>query len=247
MRFIKAEDYERMCWMAASIIGGQIINKPDCVLGLATGSTPIGIYANLVKACKSGELDFSEVSCFNLDEYIGVARDDVQSYYYYMQEHLFNHVNIAAANTHIPDGMAADAAAACDDYERRISAVGGVDMQLLGMGHNGHIGFNEPGTEFTQKTSMVTLAQTTIEANKRFFSSPDDVPRQALTMGIGTIMAARKVLVAVSGKDKAAVVKEAFFGPVLPAMPASILQFHPDVTVVGDEAAFSLLPTAKKL
>ncbi|MCL2719026.1 MAG: glucosamine-6-phosphate deaminase [Lachnospiraceae bacterium] len=239
MRFIKTKDYEDMSRKAANIIGAQIILKPTSVLGLATGSTPVTTYANLVKGYQNGDLDFSRISSVNLDEYKGLTRDNEQSYYYFMNHHLFKHVNIDPAKTYLPDGTEPDANKACQDYEEAIFATGGVDLQLLGIGHNGHIGFNEPSDNFADKTFCVDLAESTIKANQRFFASYEDVPKQAYTMGIGTIMAASKILILASGKDKAAIIKEAFFGPVTPAVQASILQFHPNVTIVGDEAAFA--------
>ncbi|MGN1315188.1 MAG: glucosamine-6-phosphate deaminase [Lachnospiraceae bacterium] len=239
MRIIRTKDYEDMSRKAANIIAAQILLKPDSVLGLATGSTPVGTYRNLVEGYEKGDLDFSRVKSVNLDEYRGLPRENDQSYYYFMHDHLFKHVNINLENTHLPDGMQADSEKACMEYEAIIESVGGQDLQLLGLGHNGHIGFNEPCDEFEKLTHCVNLTESTIEANKRFFASADDVPRQAYTMGIGTIMKAKKILVVVSGADKARIVKEAFFGPVTPKVPASILQLHPDVTVVADEAALS--------
>lgn len=237
MRIIVAKDYDDMSRKAANIIAAQIINKPDCVLGLATGSTPIGLYKNLIKGYEDGDLDFSAVKTVNLDEYRGLPKENDQSYYYFMHDNLFDHVNIDPANTHLPDGTEPDSAKACSEYEKTIAGVGGQDIQLLGLGHDGHIGFNEPCDEFVQETQCVDLTEMTIEANKRFFASADDVPKQAYTMGIGTIMKAKKILVVVSGADKADIVKASFCGPVTPQVPASILQFHPDVTVVLDEAA----------
>lgn len=241
MKIIRTKDYDDMSRKAANIIAAQIVLKPDCVLGLATGSTPIGTYKNLVEAYQKGDLDFSKVKSVNLDEYRGLPKENDQSYYYFMHDNLFQHVNIDASNTFLPDGTEADSDKACAEYEEIISKVGGQDLQLLGLGHNGHIGFNEPNSEFDKTTHCVDLTESTIEANKRFFSSVDEVPKQAYTMGIGTIMKAKKILVVVSGSDKAKIVKEAFFGPVTPQVPASILQFHPDVTIVADEAALSLL------
>lgn len=239
MKIVKATDYNHMSRMAANIISAQVILKPDCVLGLATGSTPIGTYENLIQWFKKGDLDFSQVTSVNLDEYKGLPSDNDQSYRYFMNEHLFNHVNINKERTFVPDGTEPDAAKACEAYNNIIKEVGGIDLQLLGLGHNGHIGFNEPADEFEKETHCVDLAESTIEANKRFFASADMVPKQAYTMGIKTIMQARKVVVVVSGADKANIVKKAFFGPVTPQVPASILQLHNDFTLVGDEAALS--------
>ena len=216
--------------------------KPDCVLGLATGSTPIGAYKNLVEKYEQGDLDFSQVTTVNLDEYKGLPRENDQSYYYFMHDNLFDHVNVKPENTHLPDGTKEDANEECARYEELIRSLGGQDLQLLGLGHNGHIGFNEPDTVFEKTTHCVDLQESTIEANKRFFASADDVPKQAYTMGIGTIMQAKKILVVVSGEDKADTVAKAFFGPVTPEVPASILQFHKDVILVADEAALSKVP-----
>ncbi len=241
MKIIKAKDYNDMSRKAANIISAQVIMKPNCVLGLATGSTPIGTYAQLVDWYQKGDLDFSEVTTVNLDEYKGLTRDNEQSYYYFMNDNLFSKVNIKQENTFLPDGMEPDSDKACSDYNKVIASVGGVDLQLLGLGHNGHIGFNEPGMAFEAETHCVNLTETTMKANQRFFASLEDVPKQAYTMGIKTIMQARKILVVVSGEDKAAIVKKAFFGPITPSVQASVLQLHNDVTVVADEAALSLL------
>lgn len=242
MNIIKAKDYQDMSRKAANIISAQVIMKPDCVLGLATGSTPVGAYEQLVDWYKKGDLDFSKVFSVNLDEYRGLKRTDPQSYYYFMHEHLFSHVNIREEATHVPDGTNPDADAACAEHERIIRELGGIDLQLLGLGNNGHIGFNEPCECFEKTTHCVDLTQSTIEANSRFFQSIEEVPTQAYTMGIGTIMAAKKILVVVNGEGKADIVARAFWGPVTPEVPASILQMHPDVTVVADEAALSKAP-----
>ena len=239
MQIYRAKDYEDMSRKAANIIASQVVLKPDCVLGLATGSTPIGAYKNLVEKYEQGDLDFSQVTTVNLDEYKGLPRENDQSYYYFMHDNLFDHVNVKPENTHLPDGTKEDANEECARYEELIRSLGGQDLQLLGLGHNGHIGFNEPDAIFEKATHCVDLQESTIEANKRFFASADDVPKQAYTMGIGTIMKAKKIVVVVSGADKADIVEKAFFGPVTPHVPASILQMHPDVTVVGDEAALS--------
>ena len=239
MKIIKAKDYNDMSRKAANIISAQVILKPNRVLGLATGSTPIGTYSQLVDWYKKGDLDFSEVTSVNLDEYKGLPGSNEQSYDYFMHQHLFDQVNIQERHTHLPNGMEPDSKKECERYEELIRSLGGVDLQLLGMGHNGHIGFNEPGEAFETETHCVDLTERTIEANKRFFASIDDVPKQAYTMGIKTIMMAKKILIVVSGEDKAETVKNAFFGPVTPQVPASILQMHPDVTIVADEAALS--------
>ena len=241
MKIIRAKDYNDMSRKAANIISAQIIMKPHCVLGLATGSTPIGIYEQLVEWYKKGDLDFSEVTTLNLDEYKGIARENEQSYYFFMNEKLFSKVNINPERTFLPDGMEPDSGKACADYNRIIEAAGGVDLQLLGLGHNGHIGFNEPGMAFEAQTHCVNLTESTMKANQRFFASADEVPRQAYTMGIKTIMQAKKILVVVSGEDKASIVKEAFLGTITPKIQASVLQLHNDVTLVADEAALSLI------
>lgn len=241
MRIIVTKDYADMSRKAANVISAQVISKPDCVLGLATGSTPIGTYENLVARYQNGDLDFSRVSTVNLDEYRGLDHENDQSYYYFMMHHLFQHINIDLANTHVPDGTEPDADKACRDYESIVENYGGADLQLLGLGHNGHIGFNEPADSFSKSTNCVDLTESTIKANARFFEKIEDVPTQAYTMGIGTIMKAKKILLVASGEDKAEIVKKAFTGPVVPEVPASILQFHPDVTVIVDEAAASLL------
>ena len=239
MRIYKAKDYVDMSRKAANIVSAQVIMKPNCVLGLATGSTPIGLYKQLVEWYNKGDLDFSEVMTVNLDEYKGLSRDNDQSYYYFMHQNLFDHVNIPAENTHLPNGMEPDSQKECQEYTNLIQSLGGV---VLGIGHNGHIGFNEPGEAFDKQVHCVNLTQSTIEANKRFFASADDVPKQAYTMGIKTIMQAKKILIVASGEDKAEIVRDAFFGPITPKVPASVLQLHNDVTLVADEAALSKLP-----
>lgn len=239
MKIYKAKDYKDMSRKAANIISAQVIMKPNCVLGLATGSTPIGTYDQLVEWYNKGDLDFSEVTTVNLDEYKGLPRTNDQSYYYFMHQHLFDRVNIDPERTNVPNGMEPDAEKECGRYEELIRSLGGVDLQLLGLGHNGHIGFNEPGEAFEKETHCVDLTESTIEANKRFFASADDVPKQGYTMGIKTIMQAKKILIVVNGENKADIVERAFFGPVTPEVPASILQLHNDVTLVGDEAALA--------
>lgn len=239
MKIYKAKDYKDMSRKAANIISAQVIMKPNCVLGLATGSTPIGTYDQLVEWYNKGDLDFSEVTTVNLDEYKGLPRTNDQSYYYFMHQHLFDRVNIDPERTNVPNGMEPDAEKECGRYEELIRSLGGVDLQLLGLGHNGHIGFNEPGEAFEKETHCADLTESTIEANKRFFASADDVPKQAYTMGIKTIMQAKKILIVVNGENKADIVERAFFGPVTPEVPASILQLHNDVTLVGDEEALA--------
>ena len=228
MKIYKAKDYKDMSRKAANIISAQ-----------ATGSTPIGTYDQLVEWYNKGDLDFSEVTTVNLDEYKGLPRTNDQSYYYFMHQHLFDRVNIDPERTNVPNGMEPDAEKECGRYEELIRSLGGVDLQLLGLGHNGHIGFNEPGEAFEKETHCVDLTESTINANKRFFEKEEDVPRQAYTMGIKSIMKAKKILLIISGKEKAGIVKEAFFGPVTPKVPASILQLHNDVILVADADALS--------
>lgn len=241
MRIYKTTDYREMSRKAANIISAQVIMKPDCVLGLATGSTPVGLYEYLVDWYKKGDLDFSQVQTVNLDEYKGLSRDNDQSYYYFMHDNLFNHVNIDPANVHLPDGTEADAEKECRRYDELIRSLGGVDIQLLGIGHNGHIGFNEPDTVFAKGTHCVKLQESTIQANKRFFASAEEVPQYAYTMGIQTIMSAKKILIVANGSGKAEIIKKAFFGPVTPEVPASVLQLHRDVTLVLDSEAAALI------
>lgn len=239
MKIYKAADYKDMSRKAANIISAQVIMKPNCVLGLATGSSPIGIYQQLIDWYQKGDLDFRDVKSVNLDEYKGLDKNNEQSYYYFMYHNFFQHININPDNTYIPDGTEPDSARECARYNQVIEQLGGIDLQLLGLGHNGHIGFNEPEEAFEKTTHCVDLQESTIEANKRFFENIEDVPKQAYTMGIRTIMQARKILLVVSGKDKADILYEALYGPVTPRVPASILQLHNDVTVVADAAALS--------
>lgn len=237
MKIIKAKDYDEMSLYVASLIENEIKSKKHPVIGLATGSTPIGTYKKLIEWYKTGQLDFSDVTTVNLDEYKGLDGDNDQSYRYFMNTNLFDHVNIDKTRTHVPDGTIEDPEEACKKYDEILDSVGSVDLQLLGLGHNGHIAFNEPTYQFSKGTHCVELTNSTIEANKRFFKNIDDVPKYAYTMGIGSIMSAKKIVIAVSGADKADMVKRAFTGPVTPFVPASILQFHPDCTLVVDEAA----------
>ena len=241
MRVYRATDYNDMSRKAANILSAQVILKPNSVLGLATGSTPLGTYKQLIEWFKKGDIDFSEVTTVNLDEYIGLAKDDVNSYHYFMKQNFWDHVNISPEHTHIPDGTSPDAEGECSKYDRLITKIGGIDMQLLGLGQNGHIGFNEPGSAFDKDTHVVKLSEMTIEANKRFFEREEDMPRRALTMGIRSIMQSRRILVIASGVHKSEVLKKAFFGPVTPSVPASVLQLHNDVTLVGDAEALSLI------
>ncbi len=239
LRIYCTENYEAMSRKAAAVMAAQVIAKPDCVLGLATGSSPVGLYQNLAAGCAAGDLDFSHVTTVNLDEYAGLDGTHDQSYRYFMDHNLFDHINIDKSRTNVPDGKAPDPEAECRRYEALLASVGPADIQLLGMGRNGHIGFNEPADTFTVPTHVVTLTDSTIDANARFFASRDQVPKKALTMGVGAIMRARRVLMVVSGPDKAEAVKAAFAGPVDPHVPASILQLHPDVVLVGDKAALA--------
>jgi glucosamine-6-phosphate deaminase len=226
---------------AANIISAQIIMKPNCILGLATGSSPIGTYRQLVEWYHKGDLDFSEVRTVNLDEYKGLHREDKQSYYYFMNQNFFKHINVDTAHTNIPNGIASDSVAECRRYDDIIHSLGGIDLQLLGIGHNGHIAFNEPDIAFEKSTHLVTLTESTIQANSRLFDHIEDVPTHAYTMGIKNIMQAKKIVLIVSGEEKADIVKRAFQGPVTPNVPASILQMHNDLTIVGDSAALSKL------
>ncbi|MCI8651890.1 MAG: glucosamine-6-phosphate deaminase [Oscillospiraceae bacterium] len=240
MRIIRVKDYQQMSRAAANIISAQVILEPKSVLGLATGSSPIGAYQQLIEWYKKGDVDFSQVTTVNLDEYVGLTPDHDQSYHYFMHRNFFDSVNIDPQRINIPDGCAPDMAAECLRYDGVLRGLG-VDLQLLGLGNNGHIGFNEPGPVFSKGTHIVTLTDSTREANKRFFASLEDVPKTAVSMGTFDIMQAKRVLMVASGKAKAEAVKAAFFGPITPQMPASILQFHRDFTLVADEDALSLL------
>ena len=241
MRIYQEADYAGMSRRAANLISAEVIRRPDCVLGLATGSTPVGTYQQLAVWNQRGDFSFKEVRTVNLDEYKGLAPTHDQSYRYFMQTNLFDHVNIDPANTNVPNGLAEDPEAECRRYNQVIRDLGGIDVQVLGMGHNGHIGFNEPDEAFELETHVVDLQESTIKANSRFFTSENEVPRKAMTMGIKSIMQARQILVVVSGEGKADIVKRAFTGPVTPNVPASILQMHPNVVLVGDKAALSKL------
>lgn len=232
MKIIETANYAELSRKAADILAAQVVLKPDCVLGLATGSSPIGLYDSLVERYENGTLDFSKVRSVNLDEYRGLDGTHDQSYRYFMDTHLFNRINIQKDNTHVPNGKAADAAAEGDAYDALIRDLGGIDVQLLGIGLDGHIGFNEPDDCFTGPTHEVTLDPSTIEANARFFASADDVPRSAITMGMASIMQAKKIVLIASGSNKKDIMEKALFGPITPAVPASILQLHPDLTVV---------------
>ncbi len=241
MRMIRVNGYQQMSSVAADIIFAQVILKPDSVLGLATGGTPVGTYKRLIQKYQEGALDLSEVCTVNLDEYVGLGANEENSYRYFMQKNFFNGVNIDPANIYIPDGRAKDMAAECERYDNVLRSIGGIDLQLLGVGVNGHIGFNEPADAFTKRTHCVALAESTIHANQRFFAKKEDVPARAVTVGILDIIQAGKVLMIASGREKAKAIAEAFFGPMTPRMPASILQLHKDVTLVADEDALSLV------
>ncbi len=241
MRIYQGENYDAMSRRVANILSAQVIFKPNCVLGLATGSTPVGAYRQLIDWNKRGDLSFSEVKTVNLDEYMGLAPTHPQSYRHFMQTHFFDHIDICPENTNVPNGLCADPQAECQRYNQVIRDLGGIDMQLMGIGHNGHIAFNEPGEAFELETHVIDLAPTTVEANARFFTSMDEVPRQALSMGTKSIMQARCILIAVSGASKAEILARAFCGPVTPEVPASILQLHPNVILVGDKDALSEL------
>ena len=241
MKIYKTKNYDEMSKRAAHIIASQVILNPDCVLGLATGSTPVGTYKNLIEWYQNGDLDFSQITSCNLDEYRGLSGDNDQSYRYFMNTNLFDHVNIDKTRTYVPNGLEEDSEKACADYNEIIRSVGGIDMQLLGIGGNGHIGFNEPGAAFEKETHCVDLTESTIKANARFFETMDDVPKQAYTMGIKNIMAAKKILLVATGEAKADALYKSLYGPITPNVPASILQLHPDVTVVADEGALKLI------
>lgn len=241
MRVIGVANYDQMSRKAASLLASQVILKRDSVLGLATGSTPLGIYRCLAEWYRQGMIDFSGASSVNLDEYCGLSPEHNQSYAYYMRENLFRHINIRPDHTHILNGMAADPEEEGRRYDELIRSLGGVDIQLLGIGHTGHIGFNEPNTHYIAPTHRVALNPLTIEANARFFASEEDVPRYAITMGLGSIMAAKRILLVASGEDKADILYRSFFGPITPQIPASILQLHPDVTVVAEHNALEVI------
>lgn len=241
MRIYKANDYNDMSRKAANIISAQIILKPNCVLGLATGSSPIGIYKQLIEWYHKGDLNFSEVKTVNLDEYKGVSDDNPQSYHYFMNYNLFQHINIDTKNTNLPNGLALDTEEECERFNDVITQLGGIDLQLLGIGHNGHIGFNEPGESFEKGTHCVELTLSTLEANSRLFGEGEQMPTHAYTMGIKTIMLAKKILLVVSGDEKAEILAKALTGPITPSVPASILQLHPDFTVVADAEAAKYL------
>ena len=242
MKIIVTENYEEMSEVAAKLFLEVLTEKKDCVLGLATGSTPIGLYSGLAKACDEGKVDFSNVKSVNLDEYYPIAPDNDQSYRYFMNKNLFDKININKENTFVPDGTAADPETSCRAYEDKIDSLGGIDIQVLGIGRNGHIGFNEPSADgLFANTHLTDLTEDTIEANSRFFASVDEVPTHALTMGIASVFKARKIVILANGESKADAVKKMVEGPISMMCPASLLCLHPDVTLVCDKAAYSLV------
>lgn len=239
MKIIKTNSYEEMSLEAAKIIADVIKEKEDATLGLATGSTPIGTYKNLIKMYEEKQIDFSKIRTVNLDEYIGLPTTDKNSYKYFMNENLFDHININKENTNLPNGMADDPDNECERYKNVIDSLEPVDVQVLGVGHNGHIGFNEPGESFESEVHVTNLTDRTIEANRRFFDSIDDVPKKAITMGIATIMRAKKIILVASGEDKAEILSKIINGDVTENVPASILQKHPDCIIIADSSALS--------
>ncbi|ACA55763.1 glucosamine-6-phosphate deaminase [Clostridium botulinum] len=241
MRIIVVDNYEKMSKKAAAMIASQVILKPDSVLGLATGDTPIGMYKEIIDIYKNEKMDFSKVRTFNLDEYYGLNRENPQSYYYYMMNNLFNHVNIDENNINIPNGMADNIEIECKEYERKIDKAGGIDLQILGIGVNGHIGFNEPNISFESETHLVNLNEKTIESNSRFFSSKEEVPTKAISMGIKSIIHSKKIILLACGSAKSDAVSKAINGKINPNIPASILQLHRDVVVIIDKEAASKL------
>ena len=241
MKLIITKDYDEMSLEAAKLIAEQVSSNKESILGLATGSTPLGTYNELIRRNKEENLDFSKVKSFNLDEYIGLPPDNDQSYFYFMYNNLFKHINIKPDAYKVPSGISEYIDAYCLTYDKSIEDAGGVDLQLLGLGNNGHIAFNEPASFFADKTNTVALTESTIEANARFFENKDLVPKKAITMGIGTIMRARKIVLIASGKSKAQAVKALFEGPIAPDMPASALRFHQDCVIIVDKDAASLL------
>ncbi len=241
MEVIVTRDYDEMSKTAARVVA-QVLNlKPNAVLGLATGSTPLGLYRELIRMHREEGLDFSQVTTFNLDEYVGLPRTHPQSYYYFMQENLFKHINVPKQNIYVPSGTTSNYAAFCQWYEQRIRECGGIDLQVLGIGTDGHIAFNEPSSSLGSRTRIKTLARQTIEDNARFFGSPDEVPVYAITMGVGTILEARKIMLLASGRQKAPAVAAAIEGPVTSMITASALQLHRDAMCIIDREAASQL------
>lgn len=237
MEIFITEDYGQMSRKAAEIIAAQINSNSSSVIGFATGSTPVGTYKELIRMNSEGSLDFSGVTTFNLDEYFPIKGDDPQSYRQFMYENLFSHINVNKNNVNLLNGEAEDWEKEAAEYEEKIKRAGGIDLQILGIGNNGHIAFNEPAESFSRWTSLIKLTQDTINANARFFGKEEDVPKKALSMGIGSIMAAKKIIMLVSGKSKADAFSKAFYGDITPQVPASVLQFHQNVTLVADKEA----------
>ena len=235
MKFITVDSYDKLSRLTANLIAAQVVSNPESILGLATGSSPLGTYAKLAEYYENGDVDFSKVTSVNLDEYVGLTKDNDQSYRYFMDTNLFSKINIKPENTYVPNGCAQDLAKEGEAYDKLISDLGGIDIQLLGIGLDGHIGFNEPDDFFTKETHAVTLDPSTIEANARFFASIDEVPRQAITMGMMSIMQAKKIILIANGKNKKDILEKSFYGPITPQVPASILQLHKDVTVIYSE------------
>jgi len=245
VKVLVCKDYDTLSKKAAGILAGIVNVKPNAILGLATGSSPVGTYKELIKLNEEGLLDFSAVRTYNLDEYYPLDPSNDQSYHYFMNDNLFDHVNIDKNNVHVPDGNAADMNEACESYEAMLNEIGGVDIQVLGIGGNGHIGFNEPTDTFVGPTHVVELTESTIKANSRFFEKIEDVPTKAISMGIASIMKAKKILLVANGTGKADAIAKTLEGPITPWVPASILQLHPDVTIIVDEAAASGLKEYK--
>ena len=238
IKVIVCENYEDMSARAAAIFAQQVKEKPNSVLGFATGSTPVGMYRELIRMHKEEGLDFSAVTSFNLDEYYPISPENDQSYRYFMEKNLFEHINIAKESTHVPNGSAEDAEAECAAYDRRIEEMGGIDLQVLGIGVNGHIAFNEPDEALISGTHVTSLTESTIEANSRFFASKDEVPRHALTMGIGSIMHARKIVLLATGANKRDAIAKVLSGKISTDCPASVLNLHADTVIFCDSAAY---------
>ncbi|AGF58573.1 glucosamine-6-phosphate deaminase [Clostridium saccharoperbutylacetonicum] len=241
MKLIVVENYEEMSRVAADKIKAVVNENPNAILGLATGSTPVGTYKELIEMNKNNEIDFSQIKTVNLDEYIGLGEKDPQSYRYFMNENLFNHINIKKENTFVPNGLAKDIEEEAKNYDMKIDELGGIDIQILGIGSNGHIAFNEPADALTSGTHLTQLTESTIAANSRFFNSIDEVPKTALTMGVGQIMKSKRILLLANGDSKADAVKEIFSGKITSKNPATMLQMHKDVTVIVDKKVGELI------
>lgn len=241
MKIIIAKNYNEMSELAAFEVAKSIKENPEIVLGLATGGTPMGMYKELIKKYEDGEIDFSKVKSINLDEYVGLSGENKESYRYFMNSHLFNSVNIDINNTFVPNGLANDICSECKEYDNKIEELNGIDLQILGIGGNGHIGFNEPNDFLEVETHVTNLKKETVEANARFFNSIDEVPKQAITMGLGGIMKAKKILLIASGEEKAEAIKSLLSGKITTKIPVTMLQAHGDVTVIVDEAAGRLI------